>query len=125
VLELERVGFRVSRRRDLEVPEVGADEVRVAADLHRHRLPHLSTAAFRGMLGSREAARRNKQLLSSPQPERKNRITERAAVKFPVGGLVSERSGRPLPRLSPAEASTEVAAWGRGRLRGGAGCGAA
>jgi hypothetical protein len=42
------VGFRVSRRRDLEVPEVGADEVGVAADLHRHRLSHLSTAASPG-----------------------------------------------------------------------------
>jgi hypothetical protein len=30
----------------LEVPEVGADEVREAADLHRHRLPHPCLPSF-------------------------------------------------------------------------------
>ena len=47
-----------SRIDHLEVPEVGADEVREAADLHRHHLPHPSPRALETAAGGLRMPRR-------------------------------------------------------------------
>lgn len=72
------------RRRYLEVPEVGADEVGEAADLHRHQLPHLS----RRLTGT---AWRSNQLLSPPPEKKKVEKRLARAVTISDSGLVGGR----------------------------------